>query len=115
MIHDAKCKIYECCDSPYLIKNFDYFDESVNNLIVGQPFVKKIVSNALRLHYNSQILLKKPLVLSFHGSTGTSKTLVSQLISQSLYKKGIKSRFYHYFSAMKDFPNHNQVAEYKVI
>jgi hypothetical protein len=115
MIHDTKCKIYECCDSPYLIKNFDYFEEYVNNFIVGQPFVKKILPNALRLLYDSQIPFTKPLVLSFHGPYGTSKTLISQFISQSLYKKGSKSRFYHYFSATKSFTDNSRISEYKVI
>ncbi|CAL8387728.1 unnamed protein product [Boreogadus saida] len=56
---------------------------------------------------------KKPLVLSFHGTGGTGKNLASQLIVKNIYKKGMDSRFVHYFHSVVHFQENGQVETYK--
>ncbi|CAL8281887.1 unnamed protein product [Gadus morhua 'NCC'] len=56
---------------------------------------------------------KKPLVLSFHGSSGVGKNVASQLIVKNLYKQGMDSRFVHYFNSVVHFPQDGQVETYK--
>ena len=58
---------------------------------------------------------KKPLVLSFHGSSGVGKNLASQLIVKNLYKQGMDSRFVHFFNAAIHFPHISEVETYKVV
>lgn len=82
--------------------------------IFGQPLVKKTIMNAIKSHLelkNNQ----KALALSFHGSSGVGKTFVSQIIAQSLYKEGIKSKFFKVFVATRDFPFNEKINQYKVI
>uniref|UniRef100_A0A8C1QGY4 Torsin family 1 n=1 Tax=Cyprinus carpio TaxID=7962 RepID=A0A8C1QGY4_CYPCA len=56
---------------------------------------------------------KKPLVLSFHGSTGTGKTFASQLIAKNIYKKKTISSFVHLFSVTAHFPHKEKIDTYK--
>ncbi|CAL8387694.1 unnamed protein product [Boreogadus saida] len=56
---------------------------------------------------------KKPLVLSFHGSTGTGKSLASQFIVKNIYEKGMDSPFVHFFNSVIHFPHASQVETYK--
>ncbi|XP_059906432.1 torsin-1A-like [Gadus macrocephalus] len=56
---------------------------------------------------------KKSLVLSFHGTTGTGKTLASRLIVKNIYKEGMDSRFVHFFNPVINFPHASQVETYK--
>ena len=54
--------------------------------------VQENVVKLIRIHLTNR-KSQKPLVLSFHGETGTGKTWVSRLIAESLYKEGMNSKF----------------------
>ncbi|CAL8239630.1 unnamed protein product [Gadus morhua 'NCC'] len=56
---------------------------------------------------------KKSLVLSFHGRAGTGKSLASQLIVKNIFKKGMDSRFVHFFDSIINFPHASLVETYK--
>ncbi|CAL8281893.1 unnamed protein product [Gadus morhua 'NCC'] len=56
---------------------------------------------------------KKPMVLSFHGRTGTGKNLACELIVKNIYKEGMDSRFVHYFNSELHFPLVYQFETYK--
>ncbi|CAH2315972.1 torsin-1A [Pelobates cultripes] len=56
---------------------------------------------------------KKPLVLSFHGLTGTGKNYISQIIAQHIYPDGLKSKFVHQFVATLHFPHVQHLDMYK--
>ena len=56
----------------------------------------------------------KPLVLSFHGWTGSGKNFVSQFIADSFYKLGLDSQFVHLFIATLHFTDVRQAGKYKV-
>ncbi|XP_053552135.1 torsin-1A [Bombina bombina] len=56
---------------------------------------------------------KKPLVLSFHGWTGTGKNYVSQILAKNIYTEGMSSKFVHQFVATLHFPHASQINTYK--
>ncbi|XP_063288464.1 torsin-1A-like [Pelobates fuscus] len=56
---------------------------------------------------------KKPLVLSFHGLSGTGKNYISQIIAQHIYPEGLKSKFVHQFVATLHFPHVKYLDMYK--
>ncbi|XP_032688227.1 torsin-like protein isoform X2 [Odontomachus brunneus] len=51
--------------------------------------------------------------MSFHGTPGTGKNYVAQMIATSLYKKGIQSRYFHFFNGRNDFPLQKKIDDYK--
>ncbi|XP_040260763.1 torsin-1A-like [Bufo bufo] len=55
----------------------------------------------------------KPLVLSFHGLTGSGKTYVSQILAKHFNPRGAKSNFVHNIVAPAVFPHKSQVETYK--
>ena len=81
--------------------------------LLVQHIASEVIMNALTGFMNNDNP-NKPLVLSFHGTTGTGKNLASQLIVKNIYKKGMDSRFVHYFNSVVHFPDHGQVETYKV-
>ncbi|XP_051737127.1 torsin-1A-like isoform X2 [Ctenopharyngodon idella] len=46
----------------------------------------------------------KPLVLSFHGTTGVGKTYVTKIIARNVYEKGEESKHVHLFISDYHFP-----------
>jgi torsin-1 len=74
--------------------------------------VKNTVVNALRGHFNLNGP-KKALVLSFHGSTGVGKNFVVQFIANSLFARGVRSKFFKLFIASRDFPHNDKIDEYR--
>ena len=69
--------------------------------------------NALDAHLSDDDP-KKPLVLSFHGASGSGKTFLSSLIIKALFDKGLKSKYIKKYSATLHFPTAEEVALYKV-
>ncbi|XP_030210193.1 torsin-1A-like isoform X2 [Gadus morhua] len=80
--------------------------------LFGQHIASEVIVNAVTGFMNNDNP-KKPLVLSFHGTAGTGKTLASQLIVKNIYKKGMDSRFVHFFNSVINFPHASQVETYK--
>ena len=135
----VKCRFYECCSAPYLRNNFTMLEENLSHSLFGQPFVKNTVVNALRGHFHLNGP-KKALVLSFHGSTGVGtftfyfcilwwtieinlitsffffigKNFVVQFIANSLFARGVRSKFFKLFIASRDFPHNEKIDEYRV-
>lgn len=108
-----KCKFYECCQEPYLLKNYSKLEYLLSKNLFGQPLVKNTLLTSIKSHLE----LKNPskaLVISFHGSPGVGKTFVSQILAESLYLKGSKSGFFKFFIATKDFNLNQKLDEYKV-
>ncbi|XP_071123942.1 torsin-1A-like [Mytilus edulis] len=55
----------------------------------------------------------KAVSLSLHGGTGTGKTNTSYIIAQSIYKKGMQSKFVHLLSSTKASPHEIHIDQYK--
>ncbi|XP_063966808.1 torsin-1A-like [Lytechinus pictus] len=106
--------IWECCDKPWInVNNVTAgLDAVLSENLFGQHIVQETVSAALQGH-----LLNpnppKPLVLSFHGRTGTGKNFVSRMIAESIYKEGFSSKYVHLKIADRDFRHASKLEEYK--
>ncbi|RNA12153.1 Torsin [Brachionus plicatilis] len=111
-VNTIKCQFYECCQKPYLLRNYSKLEHLLNDKLYGQPLVKNTLLSSIKGHLE----LKNPskaLVLSFHGSAGVGKTFVSQILAESLFLKGTKSSFFKFFIATKDFALNQKIDEYK--
>ena len=80
---------------------------------MGQHLARALVVRAVRGHQNNNNPTK-PLVLSFHGWTGSGKNFVSQFVAESLYRRGLASRFVHLLIATLHFPDPAMTEQYKV-
>ena len=76
-----------------------YLEENV----FGQHLLLKIVTKAIKEHKEDKHP-GKPLVLAFHGSTGTGKNFASGIIAQHLYGKGFDSNYVHRIISSHEFP-----------
>lgn len=81
--------------------------------LVGQPLVRQQVMKGVREFLENRNPVK-PLVMSFHGSTGTGKTYVSSMLVRYLFQGGLQSPYVHQFSPIVHFPHAEQIEQYKV-
>uniref|UniRef100_A0A3Q2SXH8 Torsin family 2 member A n=1 Tax=Fundulus heteroclitus TaxID=8078 RepID=A0A3Q2SXH8_FUNHE len=81
--------------------------------VFGQHLAQDIVSEEV-----GRFLLNKspdrPLVLSFHGSSGTGKTLVSSMLGNHLYGSAMSSPFVHQFVPTLHFPSATLIKWYRM-
>ncbi|XP_015135200.2 prosalusin isoform X2 [Gallus gallus] len=80
--------------------------------LVGQPLVRRQLMEGLR-QFLEKRSPEKPLVMSFHGSTGTGKTFVSAMLVRHLFPEGLQSPHVHQFSPIVHFPHAEHVERYK--
>lgn len=104
----------ESCDSKSIVYDIDELREDLKANLTGQHIVNATLLPALRAHHRNLQRSEKPLVMSFHGTMGTGKNFVSDLIIKHVYRKGGKSKFVHKYMARKDFPLVAQVDNYRV-
>ncbi|XP_032688226.1 torsin-like protein isoform X1 [Odontomachus brunneus] len=107
-----KCVYQECCSDEYILHDVDRLDYIFAANLYGQQIVHETIINALRGHFYTHNS-PKALVMSFHGTPGTGKNYVAQMIATSLYKKGIQSRYFHFFNGRNDFPLQKKIDDYK--
>ncbi|KAM6985477.1 torsin family 1 [Aplochiton taeniatus] len=103
---------HECCQPEWITFNRSALEADLNRKLFGQHIASRIILKAVTGFMNNGNP-KKPLVLSLHGWTGTGKNFVSQLIADSIYKKGMDSNFVHIFTSELHFPHSNQIETYK--
>ncbi|XP_033923878.1 prosalusin [Melopsittacus undulatus] len=80
--------------------------------VVGQPLARQQVMRAVR-QFLAEQSPAKPLVMSFHGSTGTGKTYVSSMLVRYLFQGGLRSPYVHQFSPIVHFPHAEHIEQYK--
>jgi len=81
----------------------------------GQHIASKIIVSALAGNLHRSSNNKKPLVMSFHGCTGSGKNFLSDLIASHMFKdKNIKKIRYHVIHGRSEFPTHSNINYYKV-
>ncbi|KAM9327028.1 torsin-1A-like [Gastrophryne carolinensis] len=85
--------------------------QDIDNNIFGQHLARRVVLKAVPGFFNRNP--KKPLVLSFHGWTGTGKNYISQILIRHIYPEGLRSKHVHLFTAELHFPHANQINVYK--
>jgi torsin-1 len=93
--------------------DFPALQDELNKNLFGQHIVLEILPPILSMHLSDDNP-KKPLVISFHGPTGTGKNHVVNMITNRLYKKGMDSKFVHKFYGRLKFPEANLSKEYGV-
>lgn len=80
--------------------------------LYGQHILKQQLIPALASHLRKGSGSRKPLVISFHGTPGTGKNMVADMIANSIYAKGLRSQFVHKFMGRADFPSEEHSASY---
>uniref|UniRef100_A0A4W3IP92 Torsin-2A n=1 Tax=Callorhinchus milii TaxID=7868 RepID=A0A4W3IP92_CALMI len=81
-------------------------------LVYGQHLVKETLVDTIR-DFTENPSPRKPLVLSFHGWSGTGKSYVTSLLVKSLHRDGMKSRYVHQFVPTLHFPHASHIQVYK--
>ena len=109
------CHLHECCDKPYINFNMTRLKQEFTSKVYGQHLVLNIIKSHLRAHFDDEYIPPKPLVLAFHGGTGTGKNYVTRIIVDSIYKESLQSKFVHYYHVSKMFPHAHKLEEYSLI
>ena len=112
-VKDLACQRLECCNQDWRPGNFSRLEADLKSHLVGQHLAQDLVVRAVRGHQNND-KPSKPLVLSFHGWTGSGKNFVSQFVAESLYRRGLTSSYVHLLIATLHFPDPAQSEQYKV-
>ncbi|KAK7129283.1 hypothetical protein R3I94_017482 [Phoxinus phoxinus] len=76
----------------------------LNKSLYGQHIVSDVVFKAVS-SFMTDRNPNKPLVLSFHGTSGTGKNHVAKIIAGNIYKKGEDSKHVHMFISELHFPH----------
>ncbi|XP_044124615.1 torsin-1A-like [Bufo gargarizans] len=97
----------ECCPTEGVI-NITGLQYDLDTELFGQHLAREVI---IKLMQNEERL--KPLVLSFHGLTGSGKTYVSQILAKHFNPRGAKSNFVHKIVASAAYPHTSQVETYK--
>ncbi|KYN00385.1 PREDICTED: torsin-like protein [Cyphomyrmex costatus] len=107
-----KCQYQECCTDEYIPADLDGLEYIFAANLYGQQIAHVTIINAFRCHLENQNP-SKALVMSFHGTPGTGKNYVAQMIAKTFYKKGVESNYFYFFNGRNDFPLQQKVDEYK--
>ncbi|XP_068729354.1 torsin-1A-like [Montipora capricornis] len=98
-----------CLESEFS-KNISGIGDTLKAELYGQHVAQKIITVALN-HFRKNNV-RKPLVFSFHGWTGTGKTFVSNIITEHIFKRKMQSPFVHKFIVPLHFPHESEVNTY---
>ncbi|XP_068594969.1 prosalusin [Brachionichthys hirsutus] len=105
------CTISDSCDCDFEPDLRDLEWDLYKNLY-GQHLAQDIISEEVAKFLQNKSP-ERPLVLSFHGSSGTGKTLVSSMLGSHLYGSGMSSPYIHQFVPTLHFPSPDRVEEYR--
>ncbi|XP_062565379.1 torsin-1A isoform X1 [Armigeres subalbatus] len=114
VMDNTYCKAYECCRKPYLKWNVEGLKHDLKNFLYGQHIVEDVLVNAIGAHLDNIESSRKPLVLSFHGTSGVGKTYVSQLVIANLFEMADRSSFVQRFSGRIPFTSSSLIETHKV-
>lgn len=112
--YNVYCKYYECCTKKHIPYDIEALKDDLNKSLFGQHIVNATLIPALKSHINNLESSQKPLVMSFHGTPGTGKNYVADLIVKHLYKSGDDSKFVRKYRGRVDFPLETEVNTYRV-
>lgn len=81
----------------------------------GQHIASKLILSALKGNLNRSTQNKKPLVMSFHGWTGSGKNFVTELIANHMFNsEKIKNLRYHVIHKQSDLFSSSELNYKKV-
>uniref|UniRef100_A0A4W5QPK9 Torsin family 2 member A n=1 Tax=Hucho hucho TaxID=62062 RepID=A0A4W5QPK9_9TELE len=81
--------------------------------LYGQHLAQDIVSEEVA-NFLQKESPDRPLVLSFHGGSGTGKTLVSSMLGRHLYGTAMGSPYIHQFVPTLHFPSPDRIQQYRL-
>ncbi|CAF4783407.1 unnamed protein product [Pieris macdunnoughi] len=100
------CHFTECCDKKYVPYDINKLKELLSQKMFGQPLVTELINilsaHKEALHHDTK-RNKKALVISLHGWSGVGKNYATSMIAESLFIKGMESKFVKMFMGKKDF------------
>uniref|UniRef100_A0A1A9VCM7 AAA+ ATPase domain-containing protein n=1 Tax=Glossina austeni TaxID=7395 RepID=A0A1A9VCM7_GLOAU len=105
------CRYKECCNERSIPANVNALKTKLVDLY-GQHIVKHQLIPALASHLEKRRDSRKSLVISFHGTPGTGKNMVADMIANSIYAEGLRSRFVHKFMGRAEYPSEEHSASY---
>uniref|UniRef100_A0A8C2HBT2 Torsin family 1 like 2 n=1 Tax=Cyprinus carpio TaxID=7962 RepID=A0A8C2HBT2_CYPCA len=76
-------------------------EEDLRENFFGQHIASNVILSAVSL-FMTDSNPNKPLVLSFHGTSGTGKNHAAKIIARNLYKKGEDSKHLHLFISVNN-------------
>ncbi|XP_063199186.1 torsin-3A isoform X2 [Chroicocephalus ridibundus] len=108
------CSFGKCCKTGdcRVVNNITGLEADLQGQLHGQHLAKEVVVQAVRGFLQSP-RPEKPLVLSFHGWSGTGKNFVARMVASHLYRDGMKSECVRLFISLFHFPHHKYVDSYK--
>ncbi|XP_042334731.1 torsin-1A-like [Sceloporus undulatus] len=106
------CLFAECCLERPGARVGAVLQEDLDKKLFGQHLATKVIVKAVTGFLNNSNP-KKPLTLSLHGWTGTGKNFVSKIITESIYKDGLNSKYVHQFVSTLHFPHLQNITQYK--
>ncbi|XP_051481765.1 torsin-3A [Apus apus] len=108
------CSFGKCCQTGdcRVVNNITGLEADLNEQLHGQHLAKEVVIQAVQGFLQSP-QPEKPLVLSFHGWSGTGKNFVARMLASHLYRDGLKSECVRLFISLFHFPHHKYVDSYK--
>ncbi|XP_036383251.1 prosalusin [Megalops cyprinoides] len=105
------CTISDSCDCDFK-PDVQGLEWDLYKNLYGQHLAQEVVSEAV-----ADFLKKEspdiPLVMSFHGASGTGKTLVSSMLGRHLYGAAMGSPYIHQFIPTLHFPLPDRVKRYR--
>ncbi|XP_061586608.1 prosalusin [Cololabis saira] len=105
------CTISESCECDFR-PNIRDLEWDLYKNVFGQHLAQDIVSEEVTKFLQNKSP-DQPLVLSFHGSSGTGKTLVSSMLGDHLYGSAMSSPFVHQFIPTLHFPLAKRLNRYR--
>nr|XP_055044496.1 torsin-1A-like [Misgurnus anguillicaudatus] len=85
--------------------------KDLNKNLYGQHIVSEVVLKSVS-KFMTDPNPNKPLVLSFHGTTGVGKNHVAKIIARNIYEKGEQSKHFITFISEHHFPHKSKVDRY---
>ncbi|XP_045204072.2 torsin-1A-like isoform X2 [Mercenaria mercenaria] len=101
----------EYCTDRWISTNYTDLKLTLEAKLYGQHLVIEPLVKYLKAHGKDNP--RKTLVLSFHGGTGTGKNYASKIVAEKMFVKGMKSKYVHLISAVKEFPHQYKTDSYK--
>ncbi|XP_022074764.2 prosalusin [Acanthochromis polyacanthus] len=105
------CTISDSCDCDFK-PNIRDLEWDLYKNVFGQHLAQDIVSEEVARFLQNKSP-DRPLVLSFHGSSGTGKTMVSSMLGNHLYGSAMSSPYVHQFIPTLHFPSAQRVNRYR--
>ncbi|XP_068452377.1 prosalusin [Clinocottus analis] len=105
------CSFSDSCDCDFK-PNIRDLEWDLYKNVYGQHLAQDMVSEEVARFLQNKSP-DRPLVLSFHGSSGTGKTMVGSMLGKHLYGSAMSSPYVHTFVPALHFPSPDRATQYR--